>query len=206
MANEWEQFDFYRILGVQSSVGDEEINKAHANLTSTLNPDAKPEEQRRAAAVAFVVADAAFAALSDKSLRSVFDTKVSEIQKAESDKEKIETQRKGKLQEQQSVEEDEKLKRAVLRYESAKKDLADFYYEHVFKAARNSHFETTSADKLLEWLSSERAESLRKAEQKGRKISFRIDWEGFDAVQNMRKKRSEEIVKIVDELVEGLQL
>ncbi|MBI5115182.1 DnaJ domain-containing protein [Candidatus Poribacteria bacterium] len=206
MPNDWEQFDFYRVLDVPSNAGDEEIKNAHANLTSTLNPDAKPDEQKRAAAVAFVIADAAFAALSDKSIRGVFDAKVSEIQKAESERDKIETQRKGKLQEQQSVEEDEKLKRAMLRYDSAKKDLADFYYEHVFKAARNSHFETTSADKLLEWLSSERAESLRKAEQKGRKISFRIEWEGFGAVQSMRKKRSEEIVKIVDVLAERLQL
>ncbi|MBI4830711.1 MAG: DnaJ domain-containing protein [Candidatus Lindowbacteria bacterium] len=128
MAAAWDQHNFYGILDVNSNAGEEEIKRAHANLTSTLNPDTKPEEQKRAAAIAFIIADAGLAVLLDKSTRSGFDAKLASTLKAESEKEKIETQRSGKLQEQQSVEEDEKLKSAVLRYESARKELADFYY------------------------------------------------------------------------------
>ncbi len=206
MATDWEKYNFYRILEVDPEAGAEEIAEAHRVRTSTLNPDAKPQEQKRAAAVAFIIADAALRVLSDERARNSYDSKLKEVEKAESEKEKIEASRRGKLQEQQSIEEDEKLKKAVLKFESARGALADFYYEKLFEAARNSRFDSVSPEKLSEWLSLERAESMRKAEEKGRRTSFRIDWQGYTSVQDMRKKRGEEIARIVVELTKKLQL
>jgi DnaJ-class molecular chaperone len=206
MAADWEQYDFYRVLGVEPEAGPPELQEAYRSLTSTLNPDAKPSEQKRAAAIAFITADAAVQVLSDTTSRNTYDSILKEVQKAQSEKEKIEASRAGKLQEQQSIEEDEQLKKAALKLESARSKLAEFYYEHLFKAARESRFGTVAPEKLVGWLSAERAESARKAEQEGRRLSFRIEMEGFAGVQEMRKMRSDEIVHIVDELVQKFQL
>jgi len=200
MTTDWDQYNLYRMLEVEPDATVDEIQEAHQRLTSTMDLDGKPDEQKRSAAIASVAANAALDMLSDEGSRNDYDEKMKEMQKAASAKEKIEARRRGKLQEQQSIEEDEKLKDAVLRYETAKTALADLYYERLFKAARNSRLGTVTPEKLLEWLSSERAESMRKAEAKGRRTSFGIDWEGFTSVQDMRKKRAEETVRIVQEL------
>jgi DnaJ-class molecular chaperone len=198
---DWEQYDFYRVLEVEPTASAEEIEKAFEARASTFNPDNKPQEQKRAAAMAFVVADAARQTLSDQRARDFFDAKLKGVKEADSEKTKVEEKRKGKLQEQQTIEEDEKLKRASVRYEAAKSALAEFYYDQLFKAARASKFTAVPSDTVVEWLSFERAESMRKSEQRGRRTSFRIGWEGFVGIQDMRKKRGQEIVGIVDELV-----
>ncbi|MBI4830710.1 MAG: hypothetical protein HY801_03980 [Candidatus Lindowbacteria bacterium] len=55
-------------------------------------------------------------------------------------------------------------------------------------------------------MTTERAESVRQAEQKGRKLSFQVDWEGFGAVQSMRKKRTGEISQVVGELIDRFRI
>ncbi|GAB4334774.1 MAG: hypothetical protein Kow0099_07010 [Candidatus Abyssubacteria bacterium] len=206
MATDWGQYDFYGVLDVDPNASLEEIEKAFSDRTSALNPDNKPKEQRRAAAIAFVTAEAARQVLSAQATRDSFNAKLKEVKEAESEKKKVEEKRKGKLQEQQTIEEDEKLKNASIRYESAKSALAEFYYDQLFKAARASRFDTVPSGTLVEWLNFERAESMRKSEQKGRRTLFRIGWEGFAGVQDMRKERSQETVRIVDELVQKFGL
>ena len=206
MATSWDQYNFYRVLTVDPEAAPEEIKNAYEALTATLNPDAKPEEQKRAAALAFTTAIAALQVLSDKQARATYDSKLKELQQAESEKEKIEAKRAGKLQEQQSIEEDEKLKKAALKSESARTALVDYYYEQILNAAKNSRFETVSPEKLMEWITSERSEMIRKAEQKGRRTSFRIDWQGFASVQDGRKKRAQETTQIINQLMERFHL
>jgi hypothetical protein len=99
-----------------------------------------------------------------------------------------------------------KLQKAIVRYESAKSGLAEFYYDHLFDTAKKSTFKTVSPGKLMEWLGVERAEAMRKAEQRGRKTSFNIDWQGFADIQGARKKRIEEVAVLVEGLVEKLPL
>ena len=206
MADDWDQYNLYKTLEVESDANVQEIESAHQRLVSRINPDSEPDEQKKAVAVAFVTVNAAFEVLADENSRSDYDAKIKEMQKTASAKEKIEAKRRGKLQEQQSIEEDEKLKSAVVRYETAKTVLADFFYEQLFKTARNSRLGSVQPEKLMEWLSSERAESMRKAEGRERSTSFDIDWQGFTGVQDMRKKRTEETVRIVEKLAERFQL
>ena len=206
MAADWDQYNFYKTLDLESDASVEEIRKAHQHLTSTINPDTTSDEQKKAAAMAFVAANAALEVLSSENSRNDYDARIKEVQKAASAKEKIEARRRGKLQEQQSIEEDERLKDAVLRYETARNALGDFFYEQLLRVARDSDLGSVEPEKLMEWLSSERSESMRKAESKGRRTSFSIDWQDFAGVQDMRKKRSEETVRIVGRLAEKLQL
>ncbi len=180
MTADWEHYNFYRALEIDPDAGVDEVKKAHEQVTASLDPDAEPEKGKRSAALAFLAADAALEALSDAESRKDHDAKLEEAQKAASAKDKLEAKRKGKLQEEQSIEEDAKFQKATLRSESAKSALADFYYDRLFKRARDIRFDTIPNETLMEWLSSERAESIRKAEQKGRKTSFEIDWQGFD--------------------------
>ncbi len=203
---DWDQQDFYRLLRIDKEATPTEIEEAYANLTSALDPDSSPKEQKRANALAFITAHTARQTLLDQTKRTSYDAKLKEVQETEAEKEKIEAKRAGKLQEQQSIEEDEKLKKAALRYEAARNALSDFYYNQLFAAARQSSFETIEPEQLMGWLSAERAESLRKEEQKGRKISFRIDLSSFGGVQDMRKKRGDEIPAIIDELTRTFHL
>jgi hypothetical protein len=94
----------------------------------------------------------------------------------------------------------------VLRYEAARNALADFYYEQLFGSAKKSRLSSVPPEQLMEWLSSERAESMRKAESKERRMSFDIDWQSLTSVQDMRKRRSEETVRIVEKLVDRFHL
>ena len=206
MAADWERHSFYRILEVERGAKADDIKAAHESLVSVLDPDAAPEDEKKSAALARVAADAALDALSDGESRKECDARLDEILKAASKKKKIETKRKGTLQEQQSIEEDEKLQKATEKLDSAAASLADFYYDRTFKAARESRFDTVPADKLTEWLSSERAEAAGASRQKGGGTSFEIDWKGFTSVQDKRKERGEEIAKIVDELLAGFHL
>jgi curved DNA-binding protein CbpA len=198
-------FDFYRLLGVQPEAAEAEIIKAYDALIASLEPDKKPPEEKKEAALTVIAADAAREVLANAEQRKSFDAKLEEYKRAESEKDKIEARRAGKLQEQQSIEDDEKLKQVSLHLDAASEALADFYYEQLFAAAQKRSFETIPLEKLLEWLSLERAELLRRAEQKGRRIAFRIDWHGFEEVQEMRKKRGEEIGTIIDTLVQKLE-
>lgn len=206
MTADWEQYDFYRLLEVEHDAGPEEITKAHEQLISTLDPDKKPDEQKRATALARIVADAVLDVLSDEESRKTYNSRLEEAQKAASSRSKIESKRAGTLQEEQSLEEDVKLQKAIVRYESAKSALADFYYDRLFDTAKKSTFETVPKEKLMEWLGVERAEAMRKAEQKGRRTSFSIDWQGFVDIQSARKRRIEEMAVLVEELVEKLPL
>lgn len=206
MITDWEHYNFYSALEIDSDAGADEIKKAHQLLTASLDPDAEPEEGKRSAALAFIVSDAALEALTDDESRKNYDAKLDEARKAASAREKLEAKRMGKLQEEQSIEEDAKFQKATLRSESAKSALADFYYDRLFKRAKDIRFDTIPNETLMEWLNAERAELIRKAEQKGRKTSFQIDWQGFANVQEKRKERSEEIARIVEGLVERFQL
>jgi DnaJ-class molecular chaperone len=206
VTTDWEQYNFYRILEVEPDAGADEMANAHRQLTSSLTPDSESEEQKKATALDLIVADAALDVLSDKQIRNEYDSRLGTAQKAASIKAKVESKRAGKAQEELSAEEDEKLQKATVKYETARDALADFYYERLFDRAKESRFETIPSEKLMEWLSAERAESIRKAEQKGRKTSFRIDWQGFANVQDTRKKRTGEIIGLIDELVEKLQI
>jgi hypothetical protein len=76
----------------------------------------------------------------------------------------------------------------------------------MFKTARESRFDTVTTDKLMEWLSSERAEAARSPQQRAGGTSFDIDWKGFTSVQDKRKERGEEIAKIVDDLLAEFDL
>jgi len=205
MQQGYNQHDFYGILSVQPEAGEPEIIKAHEALAASLDPDNKPAEEKKDAALNLLSADAARDVLLDSQKREEYDAKLIDVQKAQSEKEKIEAKRAGKLQEQQSIEEDEKLKQASLHLEAAQEILADFYYDHLFASARKRTFNSVPLEKVLEWLSSDRVELLRKAEQKGRRISFRIDWHGFGNIQEMRKQRGEQIGHIVGRLVDKLE-
>jgi aldehyde:ferredoxin oxidoreductase len=200
-----EHYNFYRILRVQPEAGDAEMQRAHAELTAAMVVEDAPAEKMKEAALELVAVEAARHALTSPAKRESFDAKLAEAQQAESEKEKIETKRAGKLQEQQSIEDDEKLKQVSLRLEAATEALADFYFEQLFAVAREGNIQSIPLDKLLEWLSSERMELLRKAEQKGRKVAFRIDWHGLGNVQEERKRRGEEIEAIVERLATQLR-
>ena len=206
MTADWEQYNFCRILEVAADARADEIKEAHRRLASSLNPDSKPEEEKRDTVLALIGVDAALETLSNEQLRLAFDARLAEMRKAASEKNKIETKRKGNLQEQQTIEEDEKLQKATLKYDSARDAFADFFYDRLFDTAKKSAFKTIAREKLMEWLSSERAESSRKAEEKGSTTSFRIDWSGFTSVQDMRKKRGSEALLVLDKLVEKLRL
>ncbi len=206
MTTDWEQHDFYRLLEIEYSAGPEEVANAHERLASTLDPDKKPDEQKRATALARIVADAARDVLCDEESRKIYNSRLEEVQNAASSRAKIEAKRAGKLQEEQSIEEDVKLQKAVVRYESARSAFAEFYYDRLFDTAKKSAFQTVLRQTLLEWLGVERAEAMRKAEQKGRRTSFGIDWQGFLGIQEARKKRTEEITALVEDLVEKLPL
>lgn len=199
-----DQYNFYRVLGVQPGAIEPEILKAHETLAASVRLEDLSGENKKEAALTLVSAQAGRRVLTDKEKRELYDAKLNDAQKAEAEKEKIETKRAGKLQEQQSIEEDEKLKQVSLRVEGAMEALTDFYYEHVFAAAREENIRNVSLEKLLEWIGLERAELLRKSEQKGRRIAFRLDWTGLTNVQEMRRTRNEEIGTIVDRLVNRL--
>ncbi len=206
MAADWEKYSFYTILGVESGARADEIEKAHRLITSSLEPDARADDEKREAAMALVAADAALGVLCDDEARRDHDARLESVLKAASGKKKIETRRKGKLQEQQSVEDDVKLQKATAAMDSAVGALIDSYYERLFARARESRFESITAETLMEWLSSERAESERASQPKGRSTAFRIDWSGFASVQDKRKERGEEIAGIVGELLERFHL
>lgn len=199
-----EKHNFYNILGIESgaSVGDIEVG--HKALTEPLDVDEKPEEEKRTAALAFLSVEAAFGVLSDVDARKDYDGKLKALNKAASSKEKIESALMGK--EEQSPQEEDRLQKAKERYRASAKELTDIYYEKMFAAAKEGSLETVDPEQLMEWIGDERAESERKAEQKGRRVSFNINWDGFASVQDKRKERSDEILKIVDDLVENLQL
>jgi len=206
VSQDTEQYNFYRALGVAPDAATEEIAEAHKQLVAAPEPDEKPDEQKRAAALARIIANAALDVLSDEKSRQDYNAKLEEFHKTASYKSKVEAKRAGKLQEEQSIEEDMKLQKATVNYEAARSALADFYYDRLFDEAKKSRFETIPQEKLMEWLSADRAEAVRKAEQKGRRASFRIDWQGFASVQDTRKKRTEEIAGLVEELVTKLPL
>ena len=206
MSQEPEQYNFYKVLEVVPDAATEDIAAAHSQLVAALEPDKKPDEQKRAAALAHIMANVALEVLSDEKLRQDYNAKLEEFQKTASYKSKVEAKRAGKLQEEQSIEEDRKLQKATVDYEAARTALADFYYDRLFDEAKKSAFKTIPREKLMEWLSAERAEATRKAEQKGRRASFRIDWQGFTSVQDTRKKRTEEIAGQVEEFVTKLPL
>lgn len=206
MAADWERYSFYKVLEVEPGASADEIETAHQRLVSSLEPDAAPDGEKRAVAVAFIAAEAALEVLSDEKSRKALDARLNDVLKAASEKKKIETKRKGKLQEQQSIEDDVKLQTATAKLDSAIGALIDFYYDQMFKKARETRFEIITPEKLMEWLSSERAESAKASQLKGRRMSFGIDWRGFTSVQDKRKERGEEILAIVDELVAKFQL
>lgn len=206
MAGDWEQYSFHKILDVDPRADTDGIKSAHKALVSTLDPDTAPEEEKRAVALARLAADAALDALIDEESRKAFDARIDDVMKAASNKNKIETKRKGKLQEQQSMEEDEKLQKATEKFDSAISALSDFYYDRLFNRARKTRFDTITTENLMEWLGSERAESARASRQRGGRASFQIDWRGFAGVQDKRKERNEEIAQIVDGLVAKFQL
>jgi DnaJ-class molecular chaperone len=206
VAEEWEGYSFYRILKVDPNTSADDIKAAHGQMVSELDPDSAPEEDRKRIALARLAADGALAALSDEESRKDLDAKLEAIKKTASAKKKIETKRKGKLQEQQSIEEDEKLQKATERFDSAVGSLSEFYYDHLFAAARESGFQTISVDTLMEWLSSDRAEAARSSQQRTGRTSFAIDWQGFTNVQEMRKTRISEIEDIVNDLTTTFEL
>ena len=206
MAVDWEKYSFYKVLEVEPGARADEIEKAHKALVSTIEPDAAPDAEKMAAAIAFISAEAALETLSDEKSRSALDAKLDDTLKAASKKNKVEGSRKGKLQEQHSIEDDAKLQAATSNLDSAASALMDFYYERLFKKAKESRLKTVTTEKLMEWLSSERAESAKEFQPKGRKAAFQIDWRGFLSVQDRRKERGEEILEIVDGLVAKLQI
>jgi hypothetical protein len=194
------------VLQIEPDAGTEEITRAHGQLTASLDPATQADEQKKDIALARVVADTALDVLSDEGIRKTYDEKLDELQKAVASKAKIESKRAGKLQEEQSVEEDTKLQKATVKYETARSALVDFYFDRLSDRARETEFEAIPQEKLMEWISAERAEAVRKAEQKGRRTSFRIDWEGFASVQDKRKGRGDDVTEIVERLVEELHL
>jgi DnaJ-class molecular chaperone len=201
MQKETDHYNFYRALGVQPQANDQEIIQAHQSAIASLQPDSLSGEERKRAALELLAANTARHVLTDSEKRKVYDVRLNDLLKVESEREKIQAKRAGKLQEQQSIEDDEKLKQISLRAEAALESLADFYYEELFAVAREGNIPSVSLDKLLEWISGERAEFMRQSEQKGRRVSFRIDLHGLSNVQEMRKKRTEEIGTIVEGLV-----
>jgi DnaJ-class molecular chaperone len=90
MTADWERYNFYRTLEVEAHATVQEIENACRHLTSTIDPDGKPDERKREAAVGFVAANAALEVLSDEGSRRDYDEKIKEVQKAASAKEKIE--------------------------------------------------------------------------------------------------------------------
>ena len=206
MAEDWERYSFYRILEVDPQTNADEIKTAHEQIVSELDPDSASEEDQKKTALARLAADAALAALSDEESQKDCDARLEAIKKAASGKKKIEARRKGKLQDQQSIEEDEKLQKATERFDSAIGSLAELYYDHLFAVAKESSFETVSPDALMEWLSSDRAESGKSSQQRTGRTSFAIDWRGFSSVQEMRKTRFQEIEDIVMELTTTFEL
>ena len=205
LGSNWEQHDFYRILQVDPDAGTSEIERSHKELISELDPNAKPDDQKKAAALAFVAIEAAYTTLADEKSRKSYNKKHKEMKKAESAREKIESKRQGNLQEEQSIEEDEKFKKVIQRHESAENAIVDFYYDRVLTAAGESRFNSIPPEQVVKWLSSQREESARKSEQKGRRLSYQIDWDGFPSVQESRKGRSKEILHFIDELMETFQ-
>ena len=206
MAVDWEKYSFYKVLEVEPGARADEIEKAHKALVSSIEPDAAPDAEKMEVAIAFISAEAALETLSDEKSRSALDAKLDDTLKAVSKKNKVESKRKGKLQEQHSIEDDAKLQAATSNLDSAAGALMDFYYERLFKQAKESRLKTVTTEKLMEWLSSERAESAKEFQPKGRKAAFQIDWRGFLSVQDRRKERGEEILEIVDGLVAKLQV
>jgi len=206
MTADWEKYSFYKILEVEPGAGAEEIKKAHERITSPLEPDAAPDEEKRTVSFALIAADAALEELKDDDSRKAYDAILDDILKAAANKKKIEGKRKGKLQEQQSIEDDVKLQKATAGLDSAIDALIDLYYDRLFKRARESSFDSIPADKLMEWLNSERAESQRASREKGRGTAFQIDWRDFASVQDGRKERGKKVLEIVEELVERFQL
>jgi len=201
MQKETDRYNFYRLLGVQPEANEQEIIQAHQDAVASLQPDSLSGEARKQAALELLSANTARHVLTDDEKRKLYDVKLKDFLKVESEREKIQAKRAGKLQEQQSIEDDERLKQISLRADAALESLADFYYEELFAVARVANIPSVSLDKLLEWISSERAEFMRQSEQKGRRMSFRIDWHGISNVQEMRKKRTEEIGNIIEGLV-----
>jgi DnaJ-class molecular chaperone len=206
VAEVWERYSFYRILEVNPNTNVDDIKAAHEQIVAELDPDSVPEDDRKKTALERLAADAALAVLSDDESQKDFDARIEAIKKTASAKKKVETRRKGKLQEQQSIEEDEKLQKATERFDAAIGSLVEFYYDRLFAAAKESSFRTASADTLMEWLSSDRAESARASQQRTGRISFVIDWRGFTSVQEMRKTRVGEIENIVNELTSTFEL
>ena len=149
MTTDWEQHDFYKLLEVDRTAGPEEIAKAHEHVISALDPDTGPDEQKRETALARIVADAACDTLSDEGSRKAYNSRLEEAQEAASNREKIESRRAGKLQEEQSIEEDVKLQKAIVKYESAKDALADLYYDRLFDTAKKSTACRTFASVLV---------------------------------------------------------
>lgn len=205
MTADWEQYSLYGALEIDAGANADDIKAAHERLASGLDPDTAPEEEKKGVALSRLAADAALDALSDEKAREECDARLDEMQKAASRKKKIESKRKGKQQEEQSVEEDEKLQKATERFDSARGSLVDFYFDRLFKAARQGRFETVPTERLMEWLSSERAEAAKSQQQSGGRVSFKIDWSGFTSIQDKRKERGEEISRLIDELASGIQ-
>lgn len=200
MQKETDRYNFYRVLGIQPQANEQEIVQAHQNAADSLRPDSLSGEERKRAALGLLAVNTAKHVLTDGEKRKLYDVRLNEFLKVESEREKIQTKRAGKLQEQQSIEDDERLKQISLRSEAALESLADFYYEELFAVARQGNIPSASLDKLLEWISSERAEFMRQSEQKGRRVSFRIDWHRLSNVQEMRKRRIENIGSIIEGL------
>ena len=94
MAADWEKYSFYKILEVEPGAGAEEIKKAHERITSPLEPDAAPEEEKRTVSFALIAVDAALEELKDDDSRKAYDAMLDDILKAASDKKKREGKKK----------------------------------------------------------------------------------------------------------------
>ena len=204
MTEAWEKYSFYKILGIKRGADADAIKDAYRDLVASLDPAAAPEGEKKAVALARLTADAAFETLSDEKSKAECDARLEDLMEAASKKKRVESKRKGKLQEQQTIDEDEKLRKATEQLDTATSSLADLYYDRLFKSAKESKSESVTSEKLMEWLSSERAESARASQQRGGRLPFQIDWSGFTSVQDKRKERGDEIAQIVDELTAKL--